>query len=118
MYIYNSSSINFTSKKNFSAKNVNIYTSKKNVNIVEKKLYEDIINYQKNLLTKEQYLNNFTAKITNDVYKHLDKTEKKYVHDIFTVLDIAESYDSISTKYIDEIMSNLLEKKNTKSTIL
>ena len=115
MYVYNNSQISFTAKKNFSAKKIKISTLKKDLDIVEKNLYTDIKKYKDNVYTKEQYLNNFMTKMNNDVYKHLNKTEQQYVHDIYTTLEMAESYDSISNKYIDDVMNNLLEKKNTKS---
>ena len=110
MKIYNTYTINFTAIKNNKSSVKKMNNLSLNVNsFVQNDIYKDMSSFLQKKITKEEYLYKFITNFNNEAYKKLNNSEKKYVHDILTTIDFAESYKSISDEYLQEKMKRLIK---------
>ena len=79
-------------------------------NPVLEDFYTDIDKFMKKSIKKEEYLDNFVSKINKNLYNQMNSSEKIYVNDILTTLDLTNSIKDIPDNYLLENMNKLLKK--------
>ena len=96
--------MNFTSKKN-------IYNSKtiksvqKNTQKIQNTdyFYEDMKKFLNKEYSKDEYLKTFINRLEQSSYaERSNNVEKKYINDLLTSIDLANSYKEIPDNYIIE----------------
>lgn len=103
-------------RTNFQAKLPVTKTQKVTDKIYTKQtFYEHIDRYLSNKMDKKAYLKNFSKGIDEVQARRggaeFTPVEKKYINDLITTLDLTESLDKISDKYLTDNMKKLLEYK-------
>ena len=77
--------------------------------------YEHIKQYLSNGMNKKEYLKKFLSGIDAIQARkggaEFTPVEKKYINDLITTLDLTESLDKISDRYLTENMKKLLDNK-------
>ena len=111
MQIYNFYSVNFAAKKNITKPiTAKTKTSALPISNAKEDFYNDIEKFIKKEVSKKQYLQLFIDKMNNELYSQLNNTEKKYVYDMLTTIDL--SYNkNISDAHLTERMKQLLDSR-------
>lgn len=113
MFIQNNYSINFmSSKKNVQKKgNIALKNIIKNNNLKKNNsLYSDIDLYLNSVYNKEEYLEAFIQKVVNKNFpKKLKNSEKTYINDLKTSIDLAYDIKDIPENYLLNRIKNLLQ---------